>query len=135
MSNPKFLNIEKKVPYNVYLLFNTIFRQNKKNLVYAYNLFDEMCIPINKYFFDEYLYDKLVNDEYYTKYRFVHMYHDYLNNEESKMVIMNTFIKIKSNKLDNIFINCLLEVDNFFMCDFNSNFYKLCMDKKFVKVK
>ena len=128
--------LAKKTPYNIYLLLNTIYRHNKKDILVAYHLFNEICMPINKYFFDEYIYDKLELDEYYTKFRYIHMYHDYLNNEESKMEVNNSYIKIKSNKENNIFINNILEINNLFICDFKNDYYLLSgIDKPKIKLK
>ena len=100
----------------------------------AYDLFSELCIPINKCFFDRYVYDKLEGDEYYTKFRYVHMYHDYFNDEESKMIINNSYILIKSNKVDNVFINNILDINNLFICDFKNNYCVLSGGNK-VKLK
>ena len=123
--NREYFLLAKKNSNNIYILLSTIYRQKRKNLLLAYDLFDEICMPINKHFFDRYVYDKLEDDEYYTKFRYVHMYHDYFNDEESKMVINNSYILIKSNKVDNIFVNSLMDITNLFVCDFNNNYYVL----------
>ena len=127
--------IAKKNPYHIYLLLLTIYNQNKINIISAYNLFDEICNPINKEFYNIYLFDKLKDDEYYTKYRNIHMYNDYMNDEVSKLTIMKTHIKIKSNKEDNIFITTIYDLDNLFICDFKNDYFNYLINKSKIKVK
>lgn len=127
--------LAKKNTYHIYLLLLTIYNQNKINIISAYNLFDEICNPINKEFYNIYLFDKLKDNEYYTKYRNIHMYNDYMNDEISKLTIMNTHIKIKSNKEDNIFITTIYDLDNLFICDFKNDYYNYSINKSKIKVK
>ena len=127
--------LAKKNSYNIYLLLSTIYNQNKINIISAYNLFNEICNPINKEFYNVYLYDKLKDNEYYTKYRNVHMYNDYMSDEISKLVVMNTHIKIKSNKEDNIFITTIYDLDNLFICDFKNDYFNYLINKSKIKVK
>ena len=127
--------LAKKNPYHIYLLLLTIYNQNKINIISAYNLFNEICNPINKEFYNVYLYDKLKDNEYYTKYRNIHMYNDYMNDEISKLTIMNTHIKIKSNKEDNIFITTIYDLDNLFICDFKNDYFNYLINKSKIKVK
>ena len=127
--------LAKKNSYNIYLLLSTIYNQNKINIISAYNLFNEICNPINKEFYNVYLYDKLKDNEYYTKYRNIHMYNDYMNDEISKLTIMNTHIKIKSNKEDNIFITTIYDLDNLFICDFKNDYFNYLINKSKIKVK
>ena len=47
------------------------------------------------------------------------------------MCIYKSFIRIKSNKNENIFNNNLLEIDNLFICDFVNNYYKVSKVKNF----
>ena len=122
--------LAKKTPYNIYLLFNTIYRYNKKDVLVAFNLFDELCIPINIEFFNKFIYDLLKNNDSYTKFKSIHMYHDYLNNEESKMVVKKSHIRIKSNKDNNIFINNINNLSNFFICDFKNDYYRVSGNSK-----
>ena len=123
--NREYFLLAKKNLNNIYILFNTIYRQKRKNILIAYDLFNELCMPINKCFFDQYIYDSLEYDEYYMKFQYVHMYHDYINDEESKMIINNSHILIRSNKIDNVFINNIIDLNNLFICDFKNDYYIL----------
>ena len=127
--------LAKKNSYNIYLLLSTIYNQNKINIISAYNLFNEICNPINKEFYNVYLYDKLKDNEYYTKYRNVHMYNDYMSDEISKLVVMNSHIKIKSNKENNIFIENINDLENLFICNFKNDYFNYLINKSKIKVK
>lgn len=129
----EYYSLAKKNPSNIYIIFKTIYRQNKKELKPAFNLFKELCIPINESFFNSFLFEKLSSLESYTKYRNIHMYHDFFSGEESKAIINKSHIKIKSNKYNNVFIDSLLEVENLFICNFKTNSYFLSNKKYIIK--
>ena len=126
--NREFNKIARKSSENVYTLLKTLYTHDKKDYLIAYNLFDEMCMNINKGFFDLYLYERLQNDDSYTKFNYVHMYYDYIKGESSKITINNCYMKIKSNIERNIFIDILDEIDNLFICDFKNDYYVLSGD-------
>jgi len=128
--NKNYISLSKTAPDNMYLLFKSINSHKKDDIIVAYDLLKEISLPINKEFFNEFIYMKLRNNDSYTKYRNVHMYNDYLNNEVSKMNVNRSHIKIKSNKSDNIFINNLSNIDNLFLCDFNNDYYKYLINKE-----
>lgn len=119
--NKKYISIVKNNPYNIFILLNSIYTYKKSDVMVAFDLFNEICIPINKDFFDKYYYDKLKDKEEYTKFKNIHMLHNYFTGEVSKMVVNISHIKIKSNIKDNIFISNLIE--GLFICDFKNNFY------------
>ena len=121
--NKHYLNIAKENPNSVFILLNSIYTYNKSDIVVAFDLFKEICSPINKEFFNKYYYDKLREFEEYTKFKNTHMYNNYLSDEISKMEINNSHIKIKSNIVDNIFLLNML--DSVFICDFKTNCYNL----------
>lgn len=133
--NNDYLSLSKASPENMYVLFKSINNHKKDDIIVAYDLLKEISKPINKEFFNQYIYTKLRYHESYTKYRNIHMYNDYLNNEISKMNINNSHIKIKSNKDDNIFINNLINIDNLFICDFKNDYYKYLNEKNIIITK
>ena len=132
--NKNYKNILKKEPYNIFILLNSIYSYKNKDILVAFDTFKEICIPINKEFFNKYFYEKLKQYEEYTKFKDVHMYHNYFTGEESKMTIGISHIKIKSNDENNIFLNNMLE--DLFICDFKNNFYKVSSNyNKSIKIK
>lgn len=127
--NNNYINIAKKTPNNIFILLSSINNHNKKRIVEAFDLFNEICLPINVEFFNDYIFKKLNNYDSYTKFKSVHMYHNYFTNEESKMNINNSHIRIKSNKCDNIFITNLYDLGNLFVCDFNNEYYEYLLNR------
>ena len=122
--NKEYINIAKKEPFNIYILLSSINNHNKKEVNIAFNLFNEICLPINIEFINSYLFNKLYSLESYTKFMNVHMFHDYFSGEESKIIVNKTHIKIKSNIENSIFLSNLLYFNNLFLCNFNDDFYR-----------
>ena len=98
--NKNYIDIAKKTPNNIFILLSSINNHDKENIIEAFDLFNEICLPINVEFFDDFIFKKLNNYDSYTKFKSVHMYIDYLIDEISKMNINYSHIKIKSNKND-----------------------------------
>lgn len=116
-------------PGNLYTLFKSIYEYKKSDVLVAFNLFDEMCLPINIEFFNKFIYDKLKNDDLYTKFKNTHMYHNYFSGEESKMIIYKSHIRIKSNEVNNVFLYNLRDLTELFVCDFIGNNYSFFSKK------
>lgn len=125
--NKNYNLVANKNSENIYILLNSIYTYKKGDIIVAFDLFNEVCIPINKDFYNTYYFNKLKNDEEYTKFKNIHMYNNYLTGEVSKMIVGNSHIKIKSNEDNNIFIINL--IDNLFLCDFKNGYYKYFNNK------
>ena len=133
--NDNYSLIANNKPSSIYILFKSIYSYDKKDIEIAFDLFNDICLPINIEFIDTFIFNKLKIDENYTKYRNIHMYNNYLTNEVSKMNILKSHIKIKSNIYDNIFINNLKEITELFVCDFMYDRYYKIKDKNYIKNK
>lgn len=120
--NKNYSYVAKRNPENIFILLNSIYTYKKGEVIIAFDLFNEVCAPINKDFFNKYYYDKLKIYDEYTIFKNVHMYNNYLSGEISKMEVNISHIKIKSNMSDNIFLINLF--DNLFICNFKTNYYK-----------
>lgn len=118
--NKNYISVAKNNPYNIFILLNSIYTYKKSDIIVAFDLFNEVCIPINSDFFDKYYFESLKEREEYTKFKNIHMFHDYFTGEVSKMIVNISHIKIKSNQEENIFMSKLIE--GLFICDFNNNF-------------
>lgn len=121
--NNKFKNIAKKNPESIYTLFSSIYNTNYHNINAAFNLFGDMCIPINSEFLNNYIYNVMEELDGYTKFKNIHLYNNYFSDETSKLEINNTYLLIKSNKKENIFYEKLFKFDGLFLCNFKNNFY------------
>lgn len=131
--NKNYSDVAKRNPENIFILLNSIYTYKKSDILVAFDLFNEICLPINKNFFNIYYYDKLKSLEEYTKFKNIHMYNNYLTEEVSKMEVNNCYIKIKSNMNDNIFLNNLLEY--MFICDFKNRNYEYRIKSKIIYKK
>ena len=129
-----YKKIVRSNPNNIYLLLKSIYTYDKKDINVAFDLFDELCLPINIDYLNKCMYDRLKKDEYYTKFKNIHMYNNYFTNEVSKMNISFSHIKIKSNKDNNIFIDNIRELTNLFVCDFMFDNYEYLNNNK-IKIK
>lgn len=126
--NRNYHKVAKSNPFNIYALLNSIYTYKKGDVTIAFDLFKEICIPINKDFFNNYYFSKLKELEEYTKFKNIHMYNDYLTGEVSKMIVNNSHIIIKANKSNNIFVNNI--IDTLFICDFKNNYFKYIIYKE-----
>ena len=128
--NKNYVSIANKIPKNIYMLLKSIYDYKESDILVAFDLFNDICIPINKDFINKYVYDKLKKEEEYTKFKDIHMYHNYFTNEESKMNVLNSHLKIKSNEYNNIFMNNIKDLTNLFVCDFIYEKYELFKTNK-----
>lgn len=133
--NKYYINIAKKTPNNMFILLNSIYRHKKSDINTAFDLFNEICLPINTDFFNDYIFKKLKIHEEYTKFKSTHMYYNYFTDEVSKMVVGKSHIRIKSNISDNIFIINLSDLGNLFICDFDNNYSYYFLNKDKIKLK
>ena len=128
--NKNYINVAKSTPNNIFILLNSIYSHKKEELDIAFNLFNEICLPLNTDFFNDYIFKKLKSSEEYTKFKNVHMYYNYFTDEVSKMVVGKSHIRIKSNVSENIFIINLKDLGNLFMCDFKNSYYSYFLTLK-----
>lgn len=131
--NKNYSVVAKNHPENIYILLNSIYTYKDGDIIVAFDLFNEICISINKDFFNIYFYNKLKNNDEYTKFKNIHMYNNYLTGEVSKMEVNISHIKIKSNIDENIFILNML--DNLFICNFKNSKYKYFTNKDRINSK
>ena len=121
-------------PENLYIMLKSIYSYNKKDILIALDLFNEICLSINSDFFNKYIYSNLKNDEFYTMFKNTHMYHNYFTGEESKMSVNKSNIRIKSNVNDNIFLINLENLTHLFVCDFINDYYRFFSNKSYLSI-
>lgn len=122
--NRNYISIGLNNSLNLYLLLKSIYEYKDKDILVAFNLFNELCLPINIDFFNKYIYDRLKSDDLYTKFKNTHMYHNYFSGEESKMIIYKSHVRIKTNEDNNTFLCNLKDLTELFVCDFINDYYK-----------
>ena len=98
-------------------------------------MFDKICKIIPRKNISKLIKDSNIEDLTYTTFRNAHMINDFLNNENTKLLINNSHIKIKSNTLYPRFFRNLEHIPNLFICDFiNMDYFFLNNINKNVEV-
>ena len=106
----------------LFKMFYDIYSSNDEDLINKFRLFEQITIPFNKRVFNNYIMLKHRDDIYYTKTDNVHIIES--DCEISKLVINNTFLKIKSNKNINKFFKDIVDSrECLFVIDFKSKDY------------
>lgn len=106
----------------LFKMFYEIYSSNDSDLINKFRLFEQITIPFNKKIFNNYIMLKHMNDIFYNRNDNVHLHKN--NDEVSKLIINNTFLKIKSNKNINIFIKDIIDSkENVFVIDFKNKDY------------
>lgn len=121
--NKEFKVITKDEPYNLYLALNNIYTMDKSNVNLAYRLFDEICDISDTRKLDLQVFNKLKDNDYYIKFNNNHLINNYYTDENSKLTINKSFLKIKSSANYPTFFSILKSVPNLFVIDFTSKDY------------
>lgn len=118
--------ITKNKPENLYKLLESIYLLNNDDVVLGFQMFNKICETISKKNFNKLLKDTFTENISYTVFKNTHMINDFLNNENTKLIINNSHIKIKSNSLYPTFFKTFEHIPNIFVCDFiNMDYFYL----------
>lgn len=121
--NNEFISITKTHPYALYKSFLDLHEMNKDEIKYGINIYNYLTKNIDKNFINNLLYSNLKDDNNYTKFLNIHNYNNYYNNEETKLTINNSYIKIESNSNIPLFFKYLYKYSHLFVCDFDNEDY------------
>ncbi len=127
--NREFTRLTRHVPYNLYMALNGIYKSSVKDVYAAYSLFDSMNEIFKKDEIKTILKDMYSLDGY-QNYGSVHTYHDYYNNESSKLIVHSSYLVLKTNKATSSFFKKLMMIPNLFVCDFENSDYFWLSDIK-----
>lgn len=120
--NQEYFKLTHYVPYNLFMVLNGIHKSSVKDLYAAYSLYDSL----NEVFHQNEVKDILKTMytlDGYQNYGSVHTYHDYYNEEASKLVIHNSYLVLKTNKQASSFFKRLIDIPHLFVCDFDNSDY------------
>lgn len=109
----------------LYELLESIHYLKTEDIVLGYSIYDNLVLKINKEEYNEYIKRNNLNSENYICYNYTHTINDFYSDESTKMIINNSFIKIKSNKNIPSFFYNLRNFHNLFVCDFTHHDYFL----------
>jgi hypothetical protein len=120
--NNKLINISNN-DYNLYRFFSDIYYSDKSNYKVYDKIYYSVIKPINKKVLNNSIFNTYKTNLFYTKFKNNHYYNNYLDREETRITINNSFIRIDSNNIKPAFIKYLSKYSNLFVCDFDNNDY------------
>ena len=121
--NNSLINISNGMEYNLYKFFSDIYNSDKSNYALYNKIYSSIIKPIDKKKLNNNIYNTYKTNLFYTKFKNKHCYYNYLDKEETRIIINNSFIKIDSNNIKPAFIKYLSKYSNLFVCDFDNNDY------------
>ena len=116
--NDEIAKITKNKPENIYNSLEEIYLMDKNKTKEGKILLENISYKFDKENINLLLKDIYRNNINYTCYENIHTYNDFLKDEQTKIYIYNTHIKIKSNVVNPIFLNDIKNIKNLFVCDF-----------------
>lgn len=111
---------------NLYNALEKIHLMSNDQLLLSYKMYDKIIKPMDKNNID--LLIKSINRDNinYTCFNNTHIINDFYTSESTKLMINNTYIKIKSNASYPSFFKDIKKLPNFFVCDFiNMDYFYL----------
>lgn len=115
--------LTKNNAYYLFKMLNSINKLDEENISIGVNMFFKITDNFNIEELDKKLYKTYKDNESYTKFKNRHSLNSYLEKEETKLVLHNNFLNLKSNINHPTFFNSLSYIDNIFVCDFKNYDY------------
>ncbi|MEG2457741.1 MAG: hypothetical protein RSB41_02495 [Bacilli bacterium] len=113
-------------PKKLYHILESIYMMKSEDVVLGFKLFMRTAEEINKESINKVLNEINSDNINYTSFNNTHTINDFLRDENTKITVCSSHIKIKSNKdIPNI-LNDIKNIQNLFICDFiNSDYFYL----------
>lgn len=116
----------KNNPEGIYKILESIYLMSNDDIVLGYNMFDKICLSVDKHNINTLVKEINSSNENYTNYNNTHIINDFLKDESTKLIINNSHMKIKSDKEYPTFFESIKNIPNLFVCDFiNSDYFFL----------
>ena len=107
---------------NLYKILESIYKMNKDDITYGYNLFKQICVKVDNLELSNKLYLKMHNDPIYTKLDNEHIINNLYKDEVSILNIKKSHIVLDCNNSYSSFFIFLNKYNkNYFICDFNEH--------------
>lgn len=126
--NDNYYSLYKDYPKSIYNILNEVYHLKRDNLGFAKNILYTLVNNIDKSELDKNIFIKLHRDLPYSKRGNIHIFNNFYYGEITTMEIKNTYIKIKSSKDYNYFLNSLSFYNHLFVCDFEIGDYFFLKD-------
>ena len=121
--NRELVKLTKINPSTLFNTFNDLSNLKSGDLINAINIYDSITKPINKNSISKDIFEYYISDNNYSKYMYTHIYNNYFDNENSKLTINNTYLKLDTTSINSIFFKYLKNFKYLFVCDFENNDY------------
>ena len=105
-------------PYELFHTLETIYYQNKEEVLLSYHFLNQIILPINQKDLDIALFKHYKENYFYTKYRNIHN-----RKENTCLTIHKTYMKLETDVIKPRFFEELEKNPNFFLCDFEEKDY------------
>ena len=129
----ELMSLYKDSPSNLYKILDSIYKMEDKDIVYAYNLFKQICISIDNLNINNKIYLKMHNDLVYTKLGNEHIINNLYKDEVSILKVKKSHMLIDCNNSYSSFFAFLnYDNKNYFICDFQNNDYFFLSDIELV---
>ena len=121
--NKEMAILTKDSPYNIYKNMEQLKKYDKKELAFCYNIYDQLIIPINNRVFNNKIFKKNKDNLYYEKNSNIHSIYNKYKPEDSKLIIKNSYILLKTDSINPTFLEDLSFDKDLFVCDFDNRDY------------
>lgn len=121
--NREFKILTQDKPYNLYLALDNIHSMDRRDLSLAIRLYDEVCDANDVRSLNLSIFNRLRDSDYYMKFNNNHIINNYFTDENSRLTVNKTYLKLKSSLNNPTFFNTLKVFPNLFVCDFSSKDY------------
>ena len=121
--NKEFAILTKRCPYNLFKSIEQIYYSDKNDLSLAYNIYEQIILPLNKKQINIDIFEKCKESDYYTKFNNTHMINNFYSDEQSKLIVNSSYMLLRSTKIQPSFFKILPEIENIFVCDFENKDY------------
>lgn len=112
----------KDSPYNLYRSLEGIYLLDKASMGYGKELLDDIIVPIDKLKYNELIYEKNKDNDFYMKVGDNHKIINKYRKEDTSIQVRNSHILLKTNII-NKDIKKFLPLNGLFACDFENKDY------------
>lgn len=118
-----YATLTKNKPYQIYKTIEDMYYLNQKDLLSPSNIFLQIHDKFNTEILNSIIYNTYKDSYTYSKYKNIHQINDYFKEEQTKMIINNSYIVIKTTKEIPTFFEIISKNNNLFICDFINKDY------------
>ena len=115
--------LTKKDAYPLFHSFLKIKNLSKSDLSLGINLFEQIATPIDKNKISKRLYNHYRECDFYIKFKNDHKYINKYRDENTELILKNSYMKIETNREYPEFFKYLKRDNNLFACDFDNKDY------------